>query len=135
MNIVDEDLEKIRQKKKDELLNKDGGSDNPDTPIKVSDSDFSQIIKKYSPVVIDCWAEWCGPCRMIGPIIESLAKDYAGKIVFGKLNVDENQKTAMQYNIMSIPTLLVFKDGKLVDQIVGAMPKDQLEPIIAKHIT
>ena len=132
---MEEDLEKIRQKKRDEVLNKGKVQESPDAPIKVSDSNFSEVIKKYPLTVIDCWAEWCGPCKMIGPIIEALAKDYTGKIVFGKLNVDENQKTARQYNIMSIPTLLVFKDGNLADQIVGAMPRDRLEPSLTKHIT
>lgn len=133
---MDEDLEKIREKKMKKMLDnkKESTTDWPNAPVKVSDMDFSQIIKKYPLIVIDCWAEWCGPCRMIGPIVDALAKDYTGKIVFGKLNVDENQKTAMEYNIMSIPTLLVFKDGKLIDQIVGAMPKDRLEPLIKKHL-
>ena len=133
---MDEELEKIREKKMKDMLDKDeeSNSDWPNEPVKVSDSDFSEIIQKYPLIIVDCWAEWCGPCRMIGPVVDALAKDYAGKIVFGKLNVDENQKTAMEYKIMSIPTLLVFKDGKLVDQIVGAMPKEQLEPKITKHL-
>lgn len=133
---MDEELEKIREKKMKDMLDKDeeSNSDWPSAPVKVSDSDFSEIIQKYPLIIVDCWAEWCGPCRMIGPVVDALAKDYAGKIVFGKLNVDENQKTAMEYKIMSIPTLLVFKDGKLVDQIVGAMPKEQLEPKITKHL-
>ena len=133
---MDEELEKIREKKMKDMLDKDeeSNSDWPSEPVKVSDSDFSEIIQKYPLIIVDCWAEWCGPCRMIGPVVDALAKDYAGKIVFGKLNVDENQKTAMEYKIMSIPTLLVFKDGKLVDQIVGAMPKEQLEPKITKHL-
>ena len=84
--------------------------------------------------VIDCWAPWCGPCRFVSPVIEELARDYVGKISFGKLNVDKNQRVATQYGIMSIPTLLVFKEGKLVDKIVGAMPRQMLEPKITKHL-
>ena len=98
----------------------------PDTPIHFIDADIDENIQKFPTVVIDCWAPWCGPCRMIGPIIEELAKDMQGKIVFGKLNVDENPQTSMKYGIMSIPTMLVFKNGKLVDRVVGAMPKEML---------
>ncbi|MCK4243864.1 thioredoxin, partial [Candidatus Bathyarchaeota archaeon] len=82
----------------------------------------------------DCWAPWCGPCNIVTPIIEELASDYAGKILFGKLNVDENRTTAIKYEIMSIPTLLVFKTGKLVDRIIGAMPKALLEPKITQYL-
>lgn len=98
----------------------------PDTPIQLLDADIEETMKKYPTIVIDCWAPWCGPCRMIGPIIEELAKDMKGIIVFGKMNVDENPQTSMKYKIMSIPTLLVFKNGSLVDRIVGAMPKEML---------
>ena len=99
----------------------------PNTPLQVTDADFETHIKKYETIVIDCWAPWCGPCRMVSPVIDELAKDMQGKIVFGKLNVDENQQTSMKYNIMSIPTLLVFKNGEMVDRIVGALPKDALK--------
>jgi thioredoxin 1 len=90
------------------------------------DADLDENVKKYPVVVIDCWAPWCGPCRMIGPLIEELAKEMKGKIVFGKLNVDENPQTSMKYKIMSIPTLLVFKNGTFVDRFIGAMPKEML---------
>lgn len=98
----------------------------PDTPIQLMDADIDENIRKYPTIVIDCWAPWCGPCRMIGPIIEELAKEMQGKITFGKLNVDENPQTSMKYSIMSIPTMLVFKNSQLVDRIVGAMPKEML---------
>ena len=96
-------------------------------PIEVTDANFSSIVQKYSLLVLDCWAPWCGPCQMVGPIIEELAKDYTNRIVFGKLNVDENNKTATEYGIMSIPTILIFKEGKLVDSQIGAMPRSTLE--------
>ena len=98
-----------------------------DIPFKVTDADIETNIKKYPIIVVDCWAPWCGPCRMVEPIIEELAKEMKGKIVFGRLNVDENRATSMKYGIMSIPTLLVFKNGKLVDNIIGAMPKEMLK--------
>jgi thioredoxin 1 len=106
----------------------------PDTPIHLLDADIDEVIKKHPMLVIDCWAPWCGPCRMIGPIIEELAKEMKGKIVFGKLNVDENPQTSMKHNIMSIPTLLVFKNGALVDRVVGAMPKEMLLQKLKPHL-
>ena len=104
-----------------------------DKPITVSDATFSEIVNKHSNVLIDCWAPWCAPCHRVAPILEELAKDYAGKITIGKLDVDENKDTAMKYKIM-IPTLLIFKNGKLVDQQIGAMPREVLEPLINKYL-
>ena len=106
----------------------------PDKPIDVTDETFKETIQNNSLVVVDCWATWCAPCHMVAPVIKELAKDYAGKILFGKLNVDENRTIATQYQIMSIPTLLVFKNGKLVDRIIGAMPRHMLEPKITIHL-
>ncbi|MBS7639185.1 thioredoxin [Candidatus Bathyarchaeota archaeon] len=103
-------------------------------PIEVTDSNFHEVVRSSRLVVIDCWAQWCAPCRMMAPIIDELAKEYAGKILFGKLNVDENPEVPGQYQIMSIPTFLVFKDGVLVDRIVGAMPKKILEQRITRYI-
>ncbi|UCH89469.1 MAG: thioredoxin [Thermoplasmata archaeon] len=98
----------------------------PDIPLRVTDADFNTLTKNYPVVVIDCWAPWCGPCRALSPLIDELAKELQNKIVFAKLNTDENQETAIKYHIMSIPTLLVFKEGELKDQIVGLLPKDQI---------
>lgn len=125
-----DELEMLRRKKLEELRKRYMEGENlesvPDKPIEVSDANFDEMVKKYKNVAIDCWAPWCGPCLMIAPVIEGLAKELKGKIVFGKLNVDNNPKTAMRFNIMSIPTILLFKDGKLVDRIIGAMPKEFL---------
>jgi thioredoxin 1 len=127
-----DDLEVLKKKKLEQLkkqyMNRGKTMEKmwPDTPIQLLDADIDETLKKYPIIVIDCWASWCGPCRMIGPIIEELAKEMKGKIVFGKLNVDENQQTSMKYKIMSIPTLLVFKNGAFVDRVVGAMPKEML---------
>jgi len=141
MTNKDNELERIRKKKLKELVDRQQSSDKqeeernwPTAPITVTDTTMPQIISNYPVGVIDCWAPWCGPCHMVAPVIEELAKDYAGKIVFGKLNIDENRMSANKYNIMSIPTLLVFKNGKLVDQVVGAMPRQELEPKITKHL-
>jgi len=128
-----DELQEIKKRKfqelKDRYMNRGTRMNEnfPSTPLKITDADINQTIKKYSTLVIDCWAPWCGPCRMVGPIIEDLAKEMQGDIVFGKLNVDENQATSMKYQIMSIPTMLIFKNGNLVDKLIGAMPKEQLK--------
>jgi len=122
-----DELEILRKKKLEELRKRymEGEKqETPDKPLEVNDANFEKIVIKHKNVAIDCWAPWCGPCLMIAPVIEELAKELKGKVVFGKLNVDENQRTAMRFNIMSIPTILLFKDGKLVDRIIGAMPKE-----------
>jgi len=101
--------------------------DYPNTPIEVTDVSFKDALAKYPRILVDCWAAWCGPCKMVSPIIDELAKDYAGKIVFGKLDVDNNSGTATEFGIMSIPTLLIAKDGKVIDRIIGAVPRQEIE--------
>lgn len=100
--------------------------DNPDHPIILTDDDIDAATAKYPFIVVDCWAEWCNPCRMLGPIIESMAKKHQGSIVFAKIDVDANPKTAAKFGIRSIPNLIVFKDGRKAGDIVGAMPEDKL---------
>ena len=139
----DKELERIRLKKLKEMLKRQALKEKKtvekqrkiiDKPLELTDSTFTEFVQNNPFVVVDCWAPWCGPCLMVAPIIEELAKEYAGKIVFGKLNVDENPITASRYQIMSIPTLLVFRNGKLVATIIGAMPKEMLEARITRFL-
>jgi thioredoxin 1 len=132
---MDEELEAIRRRKMEEL--KSGGKnqgDWPSEPVVLTDAEFEAFVTKYPMVVIDCWAPWCGPCRMVSPVVDALAKEMAGRVVFGKLNTDENAKIPSKFNINAIPTLLVFKGGKLADRIVGAMPKEQLANQIKRFL-
>lgn len=101
-------------------------ADSPAETVYLTDNNFAEALKKYDNLAVDCWAEWCGPCKMLGPIVDSLAKEQAGKIVFGKLNVDENQKTAGEHGIMSIPTVMIFKKGEKKGEVVGARAKEKL---------
>ena len=97
-------------------------------PIVVGDSNFDQAVLQVDmPVVVDFWAAWCGPCRMVAPVVEELAEEYEGKVGFAKLDVDQNPKTASKYGIMSIPTLIIFKNGKPVSHVVGFRPKTELK--------
>jgi len=141
----DEELKRIRLKKLREMFRRKALEERLKSPknqekkvlskpVDLTDVTFKKAIQNHSLVVVDCWAPWCGPCRFLSPIIEEIARDYAGKIFFGKLNVDENPRVAMQYGIMSIPTLLIFKNGRLVDQIIGAMPRRILEPRITRYL-
>jgi thioredoxin 1 len=94
--------------------------------LELNDSNFDAAINGDKPVLVDFWAEWCGPCKMIGPVVEELAGDYEGKVVVAKLNVDENPQVTARFGVRSIPTLLVFKNGQVVDKQVGAVPKSVL---------
>ena len=102
--------------------------------VELTDDSFDATLRKHGMLVVDCWAEWCAPCRMIAPIIEELAGEYQGRITFGKLNVDKNPASAANYRIMSIPTMLVFKDSQLVDQMVGVMPKATLQQRLDQYL-
>jgi thioredoxin len=100
----------------------------------ITDGNFDQTINGEKPVLVDFWAEWCGPCRRLAPTVDELAGDYDGKVVVGKMNVDENPNTAFKFSIRGIPTLLLFKGGQVVEQVVGLADKDALKKVIDKHV-
>lgn len=140
-----DELDEIKKKKMEKMMKEMGKPQEtnmprgpevrlPDKPVVVTDATMDSAVSQYPIFILDCWAEWCGPCRMIGPIIEELAREMSGSVVFGKLNVDQNMMTANKYGISAIPTLLVFKNGVLADKLVGAYPKATLVAKIQRYL-
>ena len=126
----DDELEAIKHKKLAELQKEAATKammSSITEPIVLTDSNFASEVTKYPIMLVDFWAPWCGPCRMVSPIIEQLSREYSGRVAFGKVNVDENQRIATSFGIQSIPTLMIFKGSKAVDVMIGAMPKAQIE--------
>jgi len=126
----DEELEKIKEKKMAELKK----SQQKTGIVKLTSSNFNDFLKSDLPVLVDFWADWCMPCRMMAPVMEELAEEFAGKALFAKLNVDENPDVASRYGIMSIPHFLIFKNGTLAEKIVGAVGRDPLANAVKKHL-
>jgi len=102
--------------------------------VEITDANFETTVQAGKPVLVDFWAPWCGPCRIIGPIVEELAPSYQGKAVIAKMNVDDNPEVSQRFGVTSIPTLMMFKEGKLVDRVVGAMPKGELRKFIDRNL-
>jgi thioredoxin 1 len=139
MSDEDAEIQSIRERKLVELMRRtraqlQSAEKYDGKPIILSDATFSSELSKYPLMVVDFWAAWCGPCRMVAPIVEQLAKEYSGRVAFGKLNVDENPLTSNEFQVQSIPTLLIFRDGQPVDGIIGAVPKYQVESKIKTHL-
>jgi len=133
MSGDDLELEWIKWRRLRELIS-GGGGGAPDKPIPIDEAHFDEFVKKHPLVLVDFWASWCGPCMMIAPIIEELAREYAGRVVFAKVDVDRNRRLAMRFGIMSIPTLILFKNGEPVDMLIGAQPKPAIEQMIRRHL-
>lgn len=129
--MKDSELKKSKKKKLEKFK---GEVDYPHGPIQLNDKTFTETVQKYPLVVVDFWTAWCGPCHMIAPVVEELAKEYSGKIVFGKLNVDENRAMAVNFGVMSVPTMLIFKNGKAVDKIIGAVPREAIETKLKQYL-
>ncbi|MBS7633414.1 thioredoxin [Candidatus Bathyarchaeota archaeon] len=131
----DEELKRIQEKKLKNMINQlERRKKLTAEPAHVTDSSFDKTIEKNPLVLIDFWASWCGPCRALAPTIEQLAAEYAGKVFVGKLDVDENPATAERFQIFSIPTVLVIKNGCEVERIVGCVPKQHIENALKKHL-
>ncbi len=101
--------------------------------IELNSANFDEIRKSNNKIVLDCWADWCGPCRMLAPTIDKLARDYSGEVTFAKMDCDKNQNLVQQFRIMAIPTILFFKDGEVVDQIIGLVPREEIEAVMKRH--
>ena len=137
MSSESEEIQLIERKKMAEMMQKMNSTSTkddawPGEPVVIGDKDFEEFVGKYHKVVVDCWAPWCGPCRVLSPTIDALARDMKGQVVFGKLNTDDNFQISEKHRISSIPTLLFFKDGKLVDKMIGASPRTMVEQQIKK---
>ena len=107
---------------------------NSNNVVEITDSNFNDVTGQAGLSMVDFWAVWCGPCRMVAPIVEALADEYAGQVTVGKLDVDNNQQSAAKFNVRSIPTILFFKDGQVVDTVIGAVPRPALEQKIKQHL-
>ncbi len=131
----DNELENLRQKKIQAMLSQtENQQPQNNQPIIITDGTFQTAAQTHEVLVVDFWAPWCGPCRMVGPIIEELSKEYSGKITFGKINVDENQTVPNSFGIMGIPTIIVFHHGKETERIVGAYPKVHIQAILKRYL-
>ncbi len=135
----DDEVRQINERKFEEMLkqSKPNGSAQATSgkPVELTDANFREVVKGNPVVVVDFWAPWCGPCRVVSPVLEQLASEMAGQATFGKLNVDDNPMTSQQFGIQGIPTIMVFKDGEPVDGLVGAAPKQMIEARIKPYVS
>jgi thioredoxin 1 len=130
----DNELEQIRQKKLQEIMKcKERKQEMSAEPVHVTDSNFNETVSKHSFALIDFYASWCGPCQALAPTIKEMAGKYSGKVLVGKLDIDENPETATRFQVLSVPTLVIMKNGKEVQRIVGLVPKTHIEAALRRH--
>ncbi|GBE54208.1 thioredoxin [archaeon BMS3Bbin15] len=136
-----DEVELIKKKKLEEMLKRTSKSEQenrveyPDSPVYVNDSTLEETVRKYPLLLVDFYADWCAPCKMVAPVLEEIVRrDLHGKLVVAKINVDENSKSAMKYQAMSIPTMIIFKNGQIVERIVGALPKSAILSKIRRYL-
>jgi thioredoxin 1 len=129
---MDDELTRIREKRIQEMTEKMKRTEKAGNVLNIEEIHFQEFISTHPFAVIDFWAEWCGPCRRIAPIMDELSKEFAGKVAFGKCNTDDNRRIAMQFNISAIPAIMLFSNGQLVERIIGAYPKDAIREKIVK---
>lgn len=135
--MEDEELKIInekRMKKLQQIMNEKGLLKNIKDPLNLDDSNFTQTINKFPLLLVDFWAPWCGPCRTMSPLIDQIGKEYMGKLVVGKVNVDENPTISRQFGISSIPTLILFKRGQAVNKIIGSVSKNKIDEMVRIHL-
>lgn len=130
----DPELAAIRARMRQEMMQRAAAPPPLAHPAEVADVTFEPFVRDHARAVVDCWAPWCGPCRIVGPIVDQLAAEWAGRVAFGKLNVDLNPMVSQALGIQSIPTMLVYRDGRLVDRVVGALPKPQLAARLSRSL-
>jgi len=135
--LEDEELKIInekRMKKLQRIVNEKELLKNITEPLNLDDSDFTETVNKFPLLLVDFWAPWCGPCRMMSPVIDQVGKEYQGKLVVGKVNVDENPNISRQFGISSIPTLILFKRGQAVNNIIGSVSKSRIDEMVRMHL-
>ena len=128
-----DELQKIRMRMLQKFMKKDA-REMPTKPVHIGENDFNKFVSKYNVVVADFWAPWCQPCKIVEPMIAKLAKEMKGKVAFAKVNSDRNKKLSLKYRVMSIPTLLLFKNGRLIERQVGVIPMDMLRAWVGRYI-
>jgi thioredoxin 1 len=135
MTLGEDDIESLIEKRRKQWAADQAANKETSSAIELTDANFDAAVAANKLMLVDFWAPWCGPCRWVSPILDQIAKENAGKLVLGKLNTDENQRTAMRFNVQGIPTIMIAQNGRIVDQVVGALPKEDLVSWIKPYLS